>query len=111
MASRSDKFEDIARVFHTLSNPSRLRIILLLSKGEMTGRAIAKNLNIPASTVSLHLTRLCNGGLVVRRGDKQRVLYSTADLSKHRLGEKPTTAKARSNAARFGPMELAYPEK
>jgi DNA-binding transcriptional ArsR family regulator len=94
-----------------INHPTRLRILALLPKGEMTGAAIAENLNIPATTISMHLTRLCLGGLIVRRHDKQRVLYSIADLSKHRLGQKSKTTIPNRNAARFGPMELAYPEK
>jgi ArsR family transcriptional regulator, virulence genes transcriptional regulator len=111
MTSQSDNFEELAVVFQALNHPSRLRILTLLSKGEMTGAAIAKKLGIPTSTASMHLTRLCLGGLIVRQRDKQQVFYSIADLSEHCLGEKSTAAKARSNAARFGPMELAYPEK
>jgi DNA-binding transcriptional ArsR family regulator len=112
MASQLKQFEDLARVFHTLSSPSRLRILTVLSKGrDMTGAAIAKELDIPKPSVSQHLTRLCVGGLLVRRRDRQRVLYSIADLSKHHLGRNAKTTKPGSNAARFGPMELAYPEK
>ena len=111
VASQLKQFEDLARVFHTLSSPSRLRILTLLSNGEMTGAAIAKTLDIPTPSVSQHLTRLCVGGLLVRRRDRQRVLYSRADLSKHHLGRQAKTSKPGSNAARFGPMELAYPEK
>jgi len=111
MATQADNSEDLARVFHTLSNPSRLRILTALSTGEMTGATIAKELGIPATTVSMHLTRLCNGGLVNRRYDKQRVIYSLADLGEHYLGQKCEFAKRGSNAAKFGPVELVLPGK
>ena len=59
----------------------------------------------------MYLKILHIAGLVIRRQDKQRVFYSLAAMSKHILGRKATTTLPGSNAARFGPMELAYPEK
>ena len=41
----------------------------------------------------------------------KRGFYSLADLSKHRLGRKSELAKRGSNAAKFGPAELALPKK
>ena len=83
----------------------------LLADGEMTVTSSYKKLKLPQNNVSTHLRWLRIGGLVVTRCEGLNVIYSRADLREHSLGEKSTVAKARSNAARFGPMELAYPEK
>ena len=111
MASRSDKYEKLARIYYALSHKTRLRIMTLLAEGEMNVTSIYKKLKLSQPSVSTHLRWLRIGGLVVTRCEGPYVIYSRADLCEHSLGEKSTAAKARSNAARFGPMELAYPEK
>jgi DNA-binding transcriptional ArsR family regulator len=106
MASQSDKFAEMARVFHALGDKTRLSIIALLAEGEMSVAAIYKKLKLPQSTASHHLSLLREGGVVLNRRDGKQVLYSHADLSKHRLGKKSELTKAGSNAAKFGPAEL-----
>jgi len=110
MASRIDKFENLARVFHALGNETRLRIMTLLAKGEMNVTNLQKTLKLPQSSTSHHLALLRVGGLVMTRRDGKQVLYSHADLSKHRLGRKSESAKPAANAAQFGPAELALPK-
>jgi len=109
MASQMDKFAEMARVFHSLGNETRLRIMTLLAKGEMNVITLQKTLKLPQSSVSFHLRLLREGGLVVNRRDGKQVFYSHTDLSKHRLGRKSELAKRSSNAARFGPAELVLP--
>jgi DNA-binding transcriptional ArsR family regulator len=111
MASRIDKFAKMARVFYSLGHETRLSIITLLTSGEMHVGAIFKKLKLPQSSVSCHLRILREGGLVVSRREGKQKFYSLADLSKHRLGKKPELAKAKSNAAKFGPVELIFPKK
>ena len=111
MASRVDKFEKLARVFHSLGNGTRLRIMMLLSKGEMSVNAICKKLKLPQSSTSFHLKILREGGLVVNRRDRKQIFYSLADLTKHRLGKKTELTKRGNNAAKFGPVELILPKK
>ena len=111
MTLRIDKFEDAARVFHSLGDKTRLRIMTLLSKGEMNVTAICKKLRLRQNSVSYHLDLLRLGGLLVSRRDGLYIFYSLADLSRHRLGRKSELTKAGSNAAKFGPAELILPAK
>ena len=111
MASRIDKFAEMARVFHSLGNETRLSIMTLLAKGEMNVTTLCKKLKLPQSSVSFHLGLLREGGVVVSRRDGKQIFYSHTDLSKHRLGKKPESAKAGTNAAKFGPAELMLPTK
>ncbi|MBT3202047.1 MAG: winged helix-turn-helix transcriptional regulator [Phycisphaerales bacterium] len=101
----------MARIFYALGNKTRLRIIVLLSKGEMHVTAIQKKLKLPQSNISCHLQILREGGVVVNRREGHNMFYSIADLTKHRLGKKTELAKAKSNAAKFGPVELVLPKK
>ena len=111
MALRIDEFEDLARVFHSLGDKTRLSIMMLLAEGEMNVTTLCQKLRLPQTTVSNHLCLLRLGGLVVTRRDGWYIFYSHADLSRHRLGRKSEMAKASSNAAKFGPVELAFPTK
>ena len=111
MASRIDKFEDLARVFHSLGDKTRLSIMMLLTEGKTNVTTLCNKLKLPQSSVSHHLGLLRIGGLVETRRDGKQIFYSHADLSKHRLGRKSELAKPGSNAARFGPAELVFPTK
>jgi len=111
MATRIEKFEELARVFHSLGDKTRLSIMMLLTEGEMNVTALCKKLRLPQSSTSHHLSLLRIGGLVKTRRDGKQIFYAHADLSKHRLGKKSELAKAGSNAAKFGPAELAFPTK
>ena len=110
MATRLEQLEDLARVFQSLANPTRLRIMTLLAKSEMNETALFKKLKLSQSSVSGQLRLLRLGGLVQIRRDGQQVFYSLADLSKHRLGRKCEFAKRGSTTAKFGPVELVLPK-
>ena len=109
MASRTEKFEELARVFHSLGDKTRLSIMMLLTDGEMNVTTLCNKLKLPQSSVSHHLSLLRIGGLVQTRRDGKQIFYSHANLAKHRLGRKPELTKANTNAAKFGPAELAFP--
>ena len=110
MASQFDQLGDIGRVFKILADKTRLRILLVLAKGEMGANAIHENLNLPQSTVAHHLRQLRLIGMVSRRSVTKYSFYSLADLSQHYLGRKSKLTASGSNAAKFGPVELAFPQ-
>ncbi len=110
MASRIEKFEELARVFHSLGDKTRLSIMMLLTEGEMNVTTLCNKLRLPQSSTSHHLSLLRIGGLVKTRRDGKKIFYSHTDLSKHRLGGKSELTKATSNAAKFGPVELVLPK-
>jgi DNA-binding transcriptional ArsR family regulator len=109
MASRTEKFEELARVFHSLGDKTRLSIMMLLTDGEMNVTTLCNKLKLPQSSVSHHLSLLRIGGLVQTRRDGKQIFYSHAILAKHRLGKKSELVKASANSAKFGPAELAFP--
>jgi len=111
MSAQSDKLEEMAMLFQSLSNETRLRIVALLGKGELHVTAICDKLRLAKSGASHNVSLLRLGGLVVNRREHRKVFYSLADLSKHRLGRKPKTTLPGANAARFGPAELVIPRK
>ena len=79
MDKTSDLFEAHAQLCGTLSNPRRLMIIAVLSKGEASVGEIADSVGLPSSTVSQHLAILRSHHLVNTKKDGKSVYYSLAD--------------------------------
>ena len=77
------ELDDAARRCAELGNTTRLSIFRLLVKAGKTGLpvgAIQKHLDIPGSTLSQHLQRLVQVGLVNQRRDSQ-TLYCEPQIS------------------------------
>ncbi|ACS80260.1 MULTISPECIES: ArsR/SmtB family transcription factor [Maridesulfovibrio] len=71
--------EKIAECLKALSDPTRLRVIRLLERGELCVCDLMEGLDLPQSKVSRHMSFLKNSGWVtgVRRG--KWVYYSLAE--------------------------------
>ena len=68
--------ENALRIFKSLSDLSRLRIVRALTQGEMYTELLAKRLELTPSTVSFHMKKLEEAGLVVSRKDQYYTVYS-----------------------------------
>jgi ArsR family transcriptional regulator len=75
----ADLAELIARRFHVLSDPLRVRILDLLRDGELSVGGIAEQLDAGQQNVSKHLNVLTDAGILHRRKDGTRVFYGIAD--------------------------------
>jgi hypothetical protein len=88
--------EELVNFFKALADPNRLKIVGLLAQQSYSVEELAALLNLKASTVSHHLARLSEAGLVSARTQsyynvyqlekealesKSRSLFSSADLS------------------------------
>lgn len=71
--------EVFARLFHALSEPSRLQILQHLALGEHRVRDLVEHLSIVQSTVSKHLGCLLECGLVEVRNEGRSSWYALAD--------------------------------
>lgn len=81
MALPSLDFLPMARVFHALSDPTRLKVFALLSHGELSVGHIQDALDLRQPTASRHLSILRSAGLVKDRREGTWVYYSLAKLS------------------------------
>ncbi|QKS72487.1 metalloregulator ArsR/SmtB family transcription factor [Paenalkalicoccus suaedae] len=62
--------------FHkTLGDKTRLRILALLKKGPLHGQALAGKLGLKAPTITHHMTKLREIGLVSQRRDKNTIYF------------------------------------
>ena len=83
----ADLAELIARRFHVLSDPLRVRILDLLRDGDLSVTAIAEQLGAGQQNVSKHLNVLTDAGMLHRRKDGTRVFYGIVDESVFALCE------------------------
>ena len=67
--------KNTARLFKSLSDETRLRILALLAHGELCVCDLMAILDLPQSTVSRHLAYLRNSGLVLDRREGVWMYY------------------------------------
>ncbi len=65
-----------SKYFKAFSDPTRLRILKILSDKEMTVNEIVKAVRLSQSNVSRHLAILRDAGIAVDRREGQKVYYS-----------------------------------
>lgn len=65
-----------SKYFKAFGDPSRLKIISILSAKEMTVNEIVDQMNLSQPTVSRHLAILREAEVVIDRRDGQKVYYS-----------------------------------
>jgi len=71
--------ERASRIFRALGDPSRLRLMALLSQGEACVTELAESESEEISTISQRLRVLRAEGLLSRRRDGKHILYGLAD--------------------------------
>lgn len=68
--------DESIKIFKCLSDKSRLQIVAGLMKGDAYAELIAERLGLTASTVSFHMKKLEEAGLVKSRKDQYYTVYS-----------------------------------
>ena len=67
--------EELLAFFKALSDPNRLKIVALLAKEPLPVEGLAEMLGLSSSTVSHHLARLAEAGLVSARAEGYYSIY------------------------------------
>lgn len=68
--------EDAIKLFKCLSDMSRLRIVQSLNQGDMYTELLAERLDLTPSTVSFHMKKLEEAGLILSRKEQYYTVYS-----------------------------------
>ena len=68
--------ENALKLFKCLSDASRLRIVQSLTRGDMYTELLAERLGLTPSTVSFHMKKLEDAGLVASRKEQYYTVYS-----------------------------------
>jgi len=79
--------EVVARFFHGLADPTRVRILQFLLDGPKTAGEIVRHIGRYQASVSAHLTCLRFCGFVEARREGRNVRYELIDLRVRRLLE------------------------
>lgn len=67
---------DLARILKVIADETRLRILGELAAGDKTGTQLAEALQLTAPTISHHMRKLVNAGIVSAMSDAQKQVYS-----------------------------------
>ena len=76
----SEVFQMHADFCAIFANPKRLRILILLGKGEMSVGKIAEELDMPEHAISQLLRKMKDRNAVKARKDGRTVYYSIANM-------------------------------
>jgi DNA-binding transcriptional ArsR family regulator len=71
-----NQVDDVVVMLRTLSDPTRLRLLSVLQRGERSVSALCSELHLAQPTVSHHLGRLRAARLVASRRAGKQVFYS-----------------------------------
>jgi DNA-binding transcriptional ArsR family regulator len=69
------QLDELCQVFRLLSDPTRLRILTILSHGERHVTSLCQTLELPQPTVSHHLSLLRMAGITTPRRHGKQVFY------------------------------------
>ncbi|MEV0589321.1 metalloregulator ArsR/SmtB family transcription factor [Nonomuraea sp. NPDC050310] len=72
--------EAAVEALRMLSDPTRLRLMWVLTRGEYDVGSLAQLIGVPRPSVSQHLAKLRLAGLVQTRRDGRRVRYQARDV-------------------------------
>ncbi|MBW7946711.1 MAG: winged helix-turn-helix transcriptional regulator [Sphingomonadaceae bacterium] len=77
--------EEAAAVLKLLANPQRLIVLCRLSEGEASVNTLVELTGQAQSSVSQHLAKLREGGMVATRREGTTIFYRLADAGVHAL--------------------------
>jgi biotin operon repressor len=76
MSSTSPKIADLARLLKVIADETRLRILGAIAERPLTGKELAARLSLTPPTISHHMRKLTEAGVVVAESDAQSQIYS-----------------------------------
>ncbi len=76
MHSASPNIADLARLLKVIADETRLRILGAIAERPLTGKELAARLSLTPPTISHHMRKLTEAGVVVARSDAQKQIYS-----------------------------------
>ena len=113
----TDQLDHLEGLFKALGDRTRLRILALLSAGEVCVCNIHESLNLPQPTVSRHLAYLRRSGLVNTRRDgvwmhyrlappAERLAASIVDAALHAVGHASLAGSDRKKLSKLAGLDV-----
>ena len=106
MAKHPRHVQSLARLFGLLSDPTRLRILMLLAEGERNVSQLCRKLGSPQPTVSHHLGLLRMGEMVNTRRNGKEIFYSLRNIERDKSGRALRALLNGAESLRLGPLVL-----
>ncbi|VAV96728.1 Transcriptional regulator, ArsR family [hydrothermal vent metagenome] len=78
-AKMEENLGEASQLLKAMASPNRLMLLCLMADGEKSVSELTAELDLRQATVSQHLARLRQEGLVSTRRDAQTIYYSIAD--------------------------------
>ncbi|NGQ94875.1 metalloregulator ArsR/SmtB family transcription factor [Brevibacillus sp. SYP-B805] len=75
------QLQRIVNFYKTLGDPTRIRILALLAKGPLHGQALAGKLGVTPPTITHHMVKLREVGLIYERREKNTIYFYLNDKS------------------------------
>ncbi|KGX91629.1 ArsR family transcriptional regulator [Pontibacillus halophilus JSM 076056 = DSM 19796] len=69
------QLDKLVNYHKTLGDPTRIRIVVLLKQGPLHGTALAHKLNLKTPTITHHMSKLRNAGLVYERRERNTIYF------------------------------------
>jgi DNA-binding transcriptional ArsR family regulator len=69
------QLDQLVTFYKALGDPTRIRILALLANGPMHGQALAGTLGVTPPTVTHHMAKLREAGVVYERRDKNTIYF------------------------------------
>ena len=76
MSTNMENVSDLARLLKVIADETRLKILGALADRSLTGKELAARLKLSAPTISHHMRKLIDSGIVTAESDAQRQRYS-----------------------------------
>ncbi len=76
MNTPSPSIADLARLLKVIADETRLRILGAIAERPLTGKELAERLALTPPTISHHMRKLTDAGIVSAQSDAQRQIYS-----------------------------------
>lgn len=110
MSAATDKTEYLVEFFKVLADEKRLQVVGLLADSEYSVEELAAILDLSPATVSHHLRRLMDVGLVQARADQHYHIYTLNSEALHRRAQEILSEGRLQSAAEDLDLE-AYDRK
>ena len=96
------QLDKIVNYHKALADPTRIRMLILLSEGEMTGQELAEKLYLSPATITHHAGKLRAVSLIHERRDKNAIYFSLDQyfLKQYEGSLQALLAKPANNAAK-----------
>lgn len=76
MDTHSPTIADLARLLKVIADETRLRILGAIAERPLTGKELAERLALTPPTISHHMRKLTDAGIVSAKSDAQKQIYS-----------------------------------